>query len=155
LETTRRSADSLYTLDHEGSLVGCRSNTYRNTPPPAPIFHTPLEGLKLLGGALIPFGFRWPKDWGERETNNLLLDTKTEPNPQIFFSKDLKELAGKNDEQAIEKSIEYASKKMRKNKLKEVNLTGAGEGYTLIKLGKGGHGGGHTFCRSKQTNKDI
>jgi len=136
--------------------VGCRSNTYRNTPPPpAPIFHTALEGLKLLGGALIPFGFKWPKDWGERETNNLLLDTKTEPNPQIFFSKDLKELAGKNDERAIEKSIEYASKKMRKDNLKRVDLTGAGAGYTLIKLGKGGHGGAHTFCRSKQTNNDI
>ena len=135
--------------------MGCRSNTYRNTPPPAPIFHTPLEGLKLLGEALIPLGFKWPKDWGERETNNLLLDTKTKPNPQTFYTKDLIKLKGKDNEEAIRKAIERASIKMRKYKLKAVDLTGAGEGYTLIKLGKGGHGGAHTFCRSKQTNKDI
>jgi len=135
--------------------MGCRSNTYRNTPPPAPILHTHLEGLKLLGGALIPFGFKWPKDWGERVTNNLLLDTKTKPNPQTFCTKDLIELKGRNNEEAIKKAIERASSKMRKDNLGEVDLTGAGAGYTLIKRGKGGHGGSHTFCRSKQTNNDI
>jgi len=149
LETTRRSSDSLYTLDHEGSLVGCRSNTYRNTPPPpAPIFHTPLEGLKLLGEALIPLGFKWPKDWGEREANNLLLDTKTEPNLQIYYTKDLIELMGEHNKTALKKSIESASKKKKEGNLKEQALSGVGKEFTLVELGKGGHGGGHTFRKT-------
>ena len=155
MQKSRSSADPLYTHDHEPPLIGFRAHAYRVTPPPEPVRQTPEEFLKLLGESLIPFGFRWEKVWGERKTNNLLIDIKTEPNPNIYYTKDIINLLDEQFKPAIKKSIEYASKKMRENNLKEVDLTGAGEGFTLVKLGIGGHGGGHTFRRAKQTNKDI
>lgn len=145
MQKSRSSADPLYTLDHETPLIGFRSHAYGYTPPPEPVLQTPEGYLKLLGESLIPWGFRWPKSWGERKTNNLLVDIKTEPNPQTYCTKDLIELMGEHNKIAIKKSIESASRKMRKYNLKEVDLPGAGEGFTLIELGKGGHGGGHTF----------
>ena len=154
MQKSRSSADPTYTHDHEPPLFGFSSTRCWNTSltPQSPIFHTSEEELKLLGEALIPWGFKWPKSWGEHKTNNLLIDTKTEPNPQTLRTNQLMEILGEHNKIALKKSIESASKKMRKDDLKEVPLSGAGTGYTLIRLGVGGHGGSHTFCETNQTN---
>ena len=148
MQKSRSSADPLYTLDHEPPLIGFRSHAYRLTPPPEPVRQNPEGDLKLLGDSLIPWGFRWPKSCEERKTNNLLIDTKTEPNLQIYYTKDLIELMGEHNKTALKKSIESASKKMREGNLKEQRLPGVGKEFTLVELGKGGHGGGHTFRKT-------
>jgi len=148
MQKSRSSADPLYTLDHEPPLIGFRSHAYRHTPPPEPVRQNPEGDLKLLGDSLIPWGFRWPKSCEERKTNNLLIDTKTEPNLQIYYTKDLIELMGEHNKTALKKSIESASKKKREGNLKEQPLSGVGKEFTLVELGKGGHGGGHTFRKT-------
>ena len=145
MQKSRSSANPLYSHDHEPPLIGFRSHTYRDTPPPEPVRQTPEGYLKLLGESLVPWGFKWPKSWGEHKTNNLLIDTKTEPNPQTFRTNQLMEILGEHAETAFQKSREAASKKMRRDGLKEVPLSGVGEGYMLIELGKGGRGGGHKY----------
>lgn len=153
MEKSKSSYDPRYIMNHEGTLMGCTPVTYPDTQE-EPSSYNILEEIELFLDAMLPLGLKRSKG-AEREINNLLLDAKTETNSKIYYTKDIINLFDEQFKPAIEKSIEYASKKMRNNNLKEVNLTGAGEGFTLVKLGVGGHGGGHTFRKAEQTNKDI